>query len=57
MTKNVSAFAEPPREIISTTHFSAVDSKRNVIAVTTTIEENMGCGIVVPGEKAGLRSS
>lgn len=32
-----------------TTHFSVVDSQRNVIAWTTTIEENLGSAVAVPG--------
>jgi len=33
----------------STTHFSVVDKDRNLVAVTSTIEQHFGCGIVVPG--------
>ncbi|HEX5273290.1 MAG TPA: gamma-glutamyltransferase [Gemmataceae bacterium] len=32
-----------------TTHFSIIDAERNVISCTTTIENGMGCGVVVPG--------
>lgn len=38
-----------PTEGENTTHFSIVDSDRNVISCTTTIENGMGCGLVVPG--------
>jgi len=38
-----------PHEGEHTTHFSIVDSARNVVACTTTIENGMGCGVVVPG--------
>ncbi len=37
------------KESPSTTHFSIVDKHRNVAAVTTTIEQHFGSGIVVPG--------
>jgi gamma-glutamyltranspeptidase/glutathione hydrolase len=32
-----------------TTHFSIVDSERNIVSCTTTIEHGMGSGLVVPG--------
>lgn len=38
-----------PTEGENTTHFSIVDADRNVISCTTTIENGMGCGVVVPG--------
>ena len=28
---------------------SVIDSQRNVVSFTSTLEENMGCGVVVPG--------
>lgn len=37
------------REGDNTTHFSIVDPAGNVVAVTTTLEHGMGCGLVVPG--------
>jgi gamma-glutamyltranspeptidase/glutathione hydrolase len=33
----------------NTTHYSIVDADRNVVACTTTIENGMGCGLIVPG--------
>ncbi len=36
-------------ENISTTHFSIVDKDRNMVAITTTIEQFFGSGLVVPG--------
>lgn len=33
----------------STTHFSIVDKDRNVVSMTSTIEQHFGSGIVVPG--------
>jgi gamma-glutamyltranspeptidase/glutathione hydrolase len=33
----------------NTTHFSIVDADRNVVSCTTTIENGMGCAMVVPG--------
>ncbi len=33
----------------STTHVCIVDRDRNVVSVTTTIEQHFGCGMVVPG--------
>jgi gamma-glutamyltranspeptidase/glutathione hydrolase len=41
--------AEVSREGEHTTHFSIIDADRNVISCTTTIENGMGCGMVVPG--------
>jgi gamma-glutamyltranspeptidase/glutathione hydrolase len=38
-----------PLEGGNTTHFSIVDPYGNVLALTTTIEHGMGCGLVVPG--------
>ncbi|MFO0812333.1 MAG: gamma-glutamyltransferase [Gemmatales bacterium] len=38
-----------PTEGENTTHFSIVDSGRNIVSCTTTIEHGMGCGVVVPG--------
>jgi gamma-glutamyltranspeptidase / glutathione hydrolase len=32
-----------------TTHFSIIDGDHNVVACTTTIENGMGCGLIVPG--------
>lgn len=32
----------------STTHFCIVDKERNVVSITTTIEQHFGAGIVVP---------
>jgi gamma-glutamyltranspeptidase/glutathione hydrolase len=32
-----------------TTHFSIVDKDRNIVSCTTTIENGMGCGVVVEG--------
>jgi gamma-glutamyltranspeptidase/glutathione hydrolase len=40
---------EASREGEHTTHFSIIDAERNVISCTTTIENGMGCGLVVPG--------
>ena len=37
------------REGLSTTHISIVDEDRNVVSVTTTIEQHFGSAIVVPG--------
>ncbi len=37
------------KEGLSTTHFTVVDRHRNVVAVTTTIEQHFGSGSVVPG--------
>ncbi len=37
------------REGADTTHFSIIDAERNVVSCTTTIENGMGCGLVVPG--------
>lgn len=41
-------FAWPP-ESKETTHFSVVDSNRNAVALTYTLEQSYGSGIVVPG--------
>ncbi len=41
-------FAWPP-ESKETTHLSVVDSNRNAVALTYTLEESYGSGIVVPG--------
>lgn len=38
-----------PNEGNNTTHFSIVDADRNIVSCTTTIENGMGCGVVVPG--------
>jgi len=38
-----------PRESTETTHLSVVDSARNAVALTYTLEESYGSGIVVPG--------
>eukprot|EP00457_Paulinella_chromatophora_P001849 gb/GEZN01001851.1/.p1 GENE.gb/GEZN01001851.1/~~gb/GEZN01001851.1/.p1 ORF type:complete len:728 (-),score=106.33 gb/GEZN01001851.1/:464-2647(-) len=47
---NAHQFASAPDTPKSgTTHFSVVDKDRNVIAFTTTIEENFGSAVVVPG--------
>jgi gamma-glutamyltranspeptidase/glutathione hydrolase len=40
---------EWPAESAETTHFSVVDSDRNVVAVTYTLEDSYGSKIVVPG--------
>jgi gamma-glutamyltranspeptidase/glutathione hydrolase len=40
---------EWPAESTETTHFSAVDAERNVVAVTYTLEAGYGSKIVVPG--------
>ena len=37
------------QESPSTTHFSVVDKERNVLSVTTTLEQHFGCGLMVPG--------
>jgi gamma-glutamyltranspeptidase/glutathione hydrolase len=36
-------------ESMETTHLSVVDTSRNAVALTYTLEESYGCGIVVPG--------
>lgn len=36
-------------ESMSTTHFSVVDRDRNVISITSTIEQHFGSGVMVPG--------
>lgn len=36
-------------ESATTTHFTIVDRERNVLAVTSTIEQHFGSGLVVPG--------
>jgi gamma-glutamyltranspeptidase/glutathione hydrolase len=44
--------AEPgstPAESTQTTHFTIVDAEGNIAAVTTTLNENFGSGMVVPG--------
>ena len=38
-----------PREGLETTHLSVVDERRNAIALTYTLEESYGSGIVAPG--------
>ncbi len=38
-----------PHESRETTHLSVVDSNRNAVALTYTLEESYGSGIVVPG--------
>jgi gamma-glutamyltranspeptidase/glutathione hydrolase len=38
-----------PKESEETTHLSVVDSERNAVALTTTLEYSYGSGIVVPG--------
>jgi gamma-glutamyltranspeptidase / glutathione hydrolase len=40
---------EWPAESTETTHFSVVDADRNVVALTTTLEDGYGSKIVVPG--------
>jgi gamma-glutamyltranspeptidase/glutathione hydrolase len=40
---------EWPRESSETTHLSVVDSRRNAVALTYTLEESYGSGIVAPG--------
>jgi gamma-glutamyltranspeptidase/glutathione hydrolase len=40
---------EWPRESNETTHISVVDANRNAVALTYTLEEAYGSGIVVPG--------
>ena len=40
---------EWPAESTETTHFSVVDSERNVVSVTYTLEDGYGSKIVVPG--------
>ena len=40
---------EWPPEAGQTTHLSVVDRDRNAVAVTYTLEDNYGAGIVVPG--------
>jgi gamma-glutamyltranspeptidase / glutathione hydrolase len=41
--------AKPQKEGRHTTHFSIVDADRNVVSCTSTIENGMGSGVVVPG--------
>ncbi|MCC5928084.1 MAG: gamma-glutamyltransferase [Cyclobacteriaceae bacterium] len=36
-------------ESFETTHFSIVDTKGNAVAITTTLNGNFGCKVVVPG--------
>jgi gamma-glutamyltranspeptidase/glutathione hydrolase len=36
-------------ESVSTTHFSVVDSERNMVSITSTLEQHFGSGVVVPG--------
>jgi gamma-glutamyltranspeptidase / glutathione hydrolase len=36
-------------ESFETTHFSIVDAKGNAVAITTTLNGNFGCKVVVPG--------
>lgn len=43
------AAARPALRHTSTTHFVIVDEARNVISVTSTIEQHFGSAIVVPG--------
>lgn len=38
-----------PPESPSTTHFSIVDKERNLVAVTSTLEQHFGAAITVPG--------
>jgi gamma-glutamyltranspeptidase/glutathione hydrolase len=38
-----------PQESLETTHLSVVDSNRNAVALTYTLEQSYGSGIVVPG--------
>jgi gamma-glutamyltranspeptidase/glutathione hydrolase len=40
---------EWPAESTETTHFSVVDGERNAVALTYTLEDGYGSGIVVPG--------
>jgi len=40
---------EWPAEGTETTHFSVVDEERNAVALTYTLEDGYGSGIVVPG--------
>ena len=40
---------EWPSESTETTHFSVVDADRNAVALTYTLEDGYGSGIVVPG--------
>ena len=39
----------PPSDKKGTTHLVVVDKAGNVVSMTTTIEENFGSGVVVPG--------
>lgn len=43
------SFAPPSEGGRSTTHFSIVDRDRNVVAITSTIEQHFGSAMVVPG--------
>ena len=46
------ALTEPattPREGAQTTHFTIVDAQGNIAAITTTLNENFGSGLVAPG--------
>lgn len=36
-------------ESVTTTHFSIIDNERNMVSVTSTIEQFFGSGLVVPG--------
>jgi len=36
-------------ESLSTTHFSVVDRDRNMISITSTLEQHFGSGVTVPG--------
>ncbi len=40
---------EWPAESNDTTHFSVIDQERNAVALTYTLEDSYGSGIVVPG--------
>jgi len=44
--EKISAYGE---EGPSTTHFTVVDGERNMIAVTSTLEQHFGSGLTVPG--------
>ncbi len=38
----------PPREASQTTHLSVIDGEGNAVSLTTTLNDNFGCGLLVP---------
>ena len=40
----------PTEQKIATTHLSVTDQYGNIVSWTTSVEQNLGCAVTVPGE-------